>query len=94
MAPKKVRTHCSVHTASLVLASPFSTSFATALQGKANRVPETEEERAVRLEAEVLAAREGARRREEAARLRLRERQMREQVRGFQLCPKRPHGCS
>ena len=57
-------------------------------------MPETEEERAVRLEAEALAAREGARRREEAARLRLRERQMREQVRGLQLCPKRPHGCS
>ena len=76
----------SVHTASLVLASLFQTSLPQSLQGKANRVPETEEERAVRLEAEALAAREGARRREEAARLRLRERQMREQVRDVQLC--------
>ena len=74
-----------------MLASLLSTCFAKALQGKANRVPETEEERAVRLEAEALAAREGARRREEAARLRLRERQMREQVRGLLLCPTRPH---
>ncbi|DBB08340.1 TPA: Para-hydroxybenzoate--polyprenyltransferase, mitochondrial precursor (PHB:polyprenyltransferase), variant 2 [Trebouxia sp. C0006] len=49
---------------------------------KSKKLNETDEERAARLEAEAAAAQEGARRREEAARLRLVERQQKEQAYG------------
>ncbi|KAL3161027.1 Para-hydroxybenzoate--polyprenyltransferase, mitochondrial precursor (PHB:polyprenyltransferase) [Trebouxia sp. C0009 RCD-2024] len=49
---------------------------------KSKKLNETDEERAARLETEAAAAQEGARRREEAARLRLVERQQKEQAYG------------